>query len=423
MMSRMLKKAASVVIAALRGSTYRTEFVSPLRLLRTCWTAFLSILRDIHLLSMTCGPLGFLYATIVFPQSVRSPAATPMLIQTASQFAQLASLIFVLFCLGCNKESQAIVSIALHPTNADILYIATNDSVYKSRDGGQLWERFPSFSARRVTTLAIDPQFPATIYAGTMADAVYKSPDGGQHWLPHNVGLKEHVSFINQFVFHPTDHEQIYAATTVGAFYTKDGGREWEERMAGMKEVHIVVSIAMHPRDARILYAGTTGGIYRSDNAGMGWKKINNGLIPEQELMGAMALGVNVIVFDVINTDIVYAGTTKGLFRTATRGEQWERIGQPLPDLFVSSILLDPTQPQTLYIGGPGGVWKSPDSGQTWTAANSGLGSLNIRALAMSPRDSHILYAGTNGSGLYRSTDAGAAWTPLPLKAAPDQTQ
>ncbi|HEX6826791.1 MAG TPA: hypothetical protein VF077_10800, partial [Nitrospiraceae bacterium] len=156
-----------------------------------------------------------------------------------------------------------------------------------------------------------------------------------------------------------------------------------------------------------------------SDSAGMEWKKINNGLIPEQELMGGMALGVNAIVFDVVNPDIVYAGTTKGLFRTATHGVQWERIGQSLPDLFVSSILLDPTQPKTLYIGGPGGVWKSPDSGQTWAATNSGLGSLNIRALAMSPRDSRLLYAGTNGSGLYRSTDAGATWTPIPLKAAP----
>ena len=48
---------------------------------------------------------------------------------------------------------------------------------------------------------------------------------------------------------------------------------------------------------------------------------------------------------------------------------------------------------------------------------------LNIRALAMSPRDSHLLYAGTNGSGLYRSTDAGATWMPLPLKAAQAQTQ
>jgi photosystem II stability/assembly factor-like uncharacterized protein len=342
-----------------------------------------------------------------------------MLIRTASQLAQLATLIFALFSVGCQNDSEAIVSIALHPTNANILYVATNDAVYKSRDGGQLWERFPSFSARRVTTLAIDPQFPATIYAGTMADAVYKSPDGGQHWLPHNVGLKEHVSFINQFVFHPTDHDQIYAATTVGAFYTKDGGREWEERMAGMKEVHIVVSIAIHPRDSRVLYAGTTGGIYRSDSAAMGWKKINNGLIPEQELMGGMALGVNAIVFDVVNSDIVYAGTTKGLFRTATRGEQWERIGQSLPDPFVSSILIDPIEPKTLYIGGPGGVWKSLDSGQSWSPINNGLTSLNIRTLAMSPRDSQILYAGTNGSGLYRSIDAGAIWVPIPLKTAP----
>ena len=30
-----------------------------------------------------------------------------------------------------------------------------------------------------------------------------------------------------------------------------------------------------------------------------------------------------------------------------------------------------------------------------------------------------VLYVGTNGSGLYRSTDAGATWTAVPLKAAP----
>ena len=82
-----------------------------------------------------------------------------MLIRTIVQFASVA---LVLFCLGCQKDSEAIVSIALHPTNANILYVATNDAVYKSRDGGQLWEKFPSFSARRVTTVAIDPQLPAT---------------------------------------------------------------------------------------------------------------------------------------------------------------------------------------------------------------------------------------------------------------------
>ncbi len=319
---------------------------------------------------------------------------------------------------GCEKESKSIVSIALHPTNANILYVATNDAVYKSRDAGASWERFQSFSARRVTTIAIDPQLPATIYAGTMGDAVYKSPDGGQHWLPHNVGLKEHVSFVNQFVFHPALSEKIYAATTVGAYYTKDGGREWEERMNGMKEVHIVTSIAINAKDPTILYGGTTGGIYRSEDAATSWKKINNGLIPETELMASMALGVNAIEIDRINPDIVYAGTTKGLFRTANKGGQWERIGQSLPDPFISSVVIHPTEPSLIYIGGPGGVLKSTDSGKTWQAMNQGLATLNIRALAMAPKNSQTLYAGTNGSGLYRSTDAGATWTAVPLKSA-----
>lgn len=332
----------------------------------------------------------------------------------------LAAVFLLIFSMtGCQKDSEAIVSIALHPTNANILYVATNDAVYKTRDGGRLWERFPSFSARRVTTVAIDPQLPATIYAGTMGDAVYKSPDGGQHWLPHNVGLKEHVSFVNQFVFHPALSEKIYAATTVGAFYTKDAGREWEERMNGMKEVHIVTSIAIDPKDPTILYGGTTGGIYRSDDAAMSWKKVNTGLIPESELMASMALGVNAIEVDRTNPDVVYAGTTKGLFRTANKGVAWARIGQSLPEPFVSSIVIHPTQPSVIYIGGPGGVWKSTDSGVTWQAMNQGLTTLNVRALALSPQNSQTLYVGTNGSGLYRSTDGGATWTPLPLTPTP----
>jgi photosystem II stability/assembly factor-like uncharacterized protein len=333
-------------------------------------------------------------------------------------------LIFLLgLLLACGTREAAVVSIALHPTNPNIVYVATNEAVHKTRDGGATWEQFSSFTARRVTTLAIDPKLPATVYAGTMGDAIYKSPDGGQHWLPHNVGLKEHVSFVNEIIFHPDNTEIIYLATTVGAFVTKNGGREWEERMAGMKEVHIVTCITMDPQHPRLLYAGTTGGTYRSEDGGVSWQKKNSGLIPDEVLNAAMALGVNALAVDPLNSGIVYAATTQGLFRTTNRAEYWEQIGQGLAAQFISSLVLHPTSPGILYIGGPAGVLKTIDSGKTWQPHNQGLATLNVRTIAISATDPRLLYVGTNGSGLYRSTDGGEHWSAIPLTASLLATQ
>lgn len=319
---------------------------------------------------------------------------------------------------GCNRPSESVVSIAIHPTKPSTLYVATNDAVLKSRDGGATWSKMPTFSARRVTTVSIDPLFPATVYAGTMGDAVYKSPDGGQHWLPHNVGLKEHVSYVNQFVFHPEDSQTIFAATTVGAFATRDGGRSWTEQMAGMTEVHIVVTLAINPLNPQILYAGTTGGTYKSVDGAATWKKVNNGLIPERILEASLSLGVNLLAVDPQAPDTVYAATTKGLFKTTDGAQSWMRIGESLPDQFMSWVAVDPFSPHTLYIAGREGVHRSTDGGATWHAVNHGLTTLNVRCLLFSPHEARTLYAGTNGSGLYRSTDGGDNWTALPLTPA-----
>ena len=324
-------------------------------------------------------------------------------------------LVIGLLLLACGTREAAVVSIALHPSNPNIVYVATNDAVHKTRDGGATWEQFQAFTARRVTTLAIDPKLPATVYAGTMGDAIYKSPDGGQHWLPHNVGLKEHVSFINEIIFHPDNTELIYLATTVGAFLSKNGGREWEERMAGMKEVHIVTCITMDHRHPRVLYAGTTGGTYRSEDGGTTWQKKNSGLIPDDVLNAAMALGVNMLAVDPRNSDVVYAATTKGLFRSTNRGEYWEQIGQGLSNQFISTMALHPTDPNIFYIGGPDGLLKTIDGGKTWQPHNQGLTTLNVRTISLSRSDPQLLYLGTNGSGLYRSTDGGEQWTAIPL--------
>ena len=47
MVSRMLKKSASFVLASFRSSTYPRGYDSALHSLRPCWTNFLSILQGV----------------------------------------------------------------------------------------------------------------------------------------------------------------------------------------------------------------------------------------------------------------------------------------------------------------------------------------------------------------------------------------
>lgn len=90
------------------------------------------------------------------------------------------SLMMVNLLLGCTQRSDRVVAVAIHPVKPKLIYVATEEAVYKTRDGGTTWARLVEGLSRvRVMNLAIDPQLPANVFAGTLADGVYKSPDGG----------------------------------------------------------------------------------------------------------------------------------------------------------------------------------------------------------------------------------------------------
>jgi len=131
--------------------------------------------------------------------------------------------------------------------------------------------------------------------------------------------------------------------------------------------------------------------------------------------MASMALGVNGIAVDPTNSDVVYAGTTKGLYKSTDQGEHWAKIEGSIQNAYVSAIQMDPTHPSTLYLATSDRVQKSEDAGITWQPKINGLDATSIRSLQVSPSDPHVLYVGTNGGGLYRSVNAGESWTRLPL--------
>lgn len=313
--------------------------------------------------------------------------------------------------------------IQLHPKNSDIIYVATNDYIYKSRDAGQTWTNLSKgMSHSRVISMAVDPAYPATVYAGTKGDAVYKSHDGGQRWVSMRSGLDDATisSVVNQFVFDPTDSNHIFLATTMGVFETKNGGESWAKKMAGMKEVLMVVTLEMDPTRPAILYAGTSGGVYKTINEASHWEKVNNGLVSPDIVKSSRALNVTSVLVDPFEPETVYAGTLTGLYKTTDGAKSWSRIGLSLKDQMIIAMLLDRSKKGVVYIIGRGGVHRSDDGGATWKTMNNGFATTNVRSIVQSATDPKLFYAGTNGSGLYRSKDAGETWEALPaLSHAP----
>ncbi len=327
----------------------------------------------------------------------------------------LALLFLATSFAGCNR-SDPIVLIQLHPKNPDIIYVATNDYIYKTRDGGRTWANLSQgMSHSRVIAMGIDPAYPATVYAGTKGDAVYKSHDGGQRWASMRSGLDDATisSVVNQFLFDPADAQHIFIATTMGVFETKNGGEQWVKKMDGMKEVLMVVTLGMDPTRPSILYAGTSGGVYKSIDQASHWEKVNNGLVPPDMVKTSRALNVTAILVDPYEPDVVYAATLAGIYKTTDGGKSWKRIGVSLPDQMIMGMLLDRARRGVIYITGRDGVHRSDDGGTVWKLINRGLATTNVRAIAQSDIDPRVFYAGTNGSGLYRSQDAGETWEPM----------
>jgi len=116
---------------------------------------------------------------------------------------------------------------------------------------------------------------------------------------------------------------------------------------------------------------------------------------------------------------VLYAGTTDGLFKSAGTGSTALRF-EALPlDHFITAIVVVPSDPPAVLAATDSGIFRSADGGSTWQsspveAGGEMLFAVEFQALALDPRDPTIVYAGAGltgdggtDSGLFKSTDAG----------------
>lgn len=90
----------------------------------------------------------------------------------------------------------------------------------------------------------------------------------------------------------------------------------------------------------------------------------------------------------------------------------------------VNTLIVDPNNPNVYYMGTPsGGAWKSTDAGANWTPLTDFLSQIGTSAIAVDANNSNIVYIGTGDDdagdsdsiGMLKSTDAGATFNPTGL--------
>ncbi len=315
------------------------------------------------------------------------------------------------FSLDRDANGYEVNTLSIAPSQSSIIYAYLEEGgLLKSIDGGETWNT-PNDELSNVASLAVSPQNPNIVYAGT-GDGVYQSEDGGIHWQPIDNGLKDRWGrndSVSILLIDPQNPSIIYAGASGGVYKSADGGEYWAK--TDMRTGGCIKGLAIDTEDPQVIFAGTCSnisypGIYKSTNGGATWSLSNQGLDYPDITALAVAPG---------GKDIIAGTGGAGLFKSSDSGNSWHVSNQGVTSISPCHhcIVVDPQHPSTIYVGTfDSGIYKSEDGGLNWKPIYSGLRNLSFRTLTIDPKNSQHLFAMSNYT-VYESVDGGAHWQPI----------
>ena len=197
-----------------------------------------------------------------------------------------------------------------------------------------------------------------------------------------------------------------------GIWRSPDGGESWNRIGNGIWGQNDVLSLAVHPNDPSTLFAGTDDGIYKSANRGESFEKLG---FPDNRMK------VRRLAIDPSNPDTMFAGTLpSALFRSRDAGQSWQQLSVDLATECpavriprVTGLVVDPTNSNNIWAGiEVDGARRSLDGGETWTYVEGGLSDPDIHDVTVSPGDPTTVVVSTPRE-IFTSTDTGESWQAL----------
>lgn len=240
------------------------------------------------------------------------------------------------------------VPVVMDPTNSQVLYYGTY-RVYRTSNGAANWSaisgdltggqgsgnlQFPT-----VTTIAVAPSSPATVYAGTDDGHAWVTTNTGSSWTNVSAGLPNR--WVTRVAVDPQNRDIVY--TTVSGykwdepqphvFRSVNRGTNWSDISSNLPDGP-VNSIVVDPLDSNTLYVATDFGVFVSRNLGGRW-----------DVLGA-GLPLNPIC------DLCLHAPTRSLI-SGTHGRSMFRLSLPGPAGVEDEIAADASSRPTIELAGP----------------------------------------------------------------------
>jgi photosystem II stability/assembly factor-like uncharacterized protein len=249
----------------------------------------------------------------------------------------------------------------------------------RSTDNGDNWQLSANLP---VLAFAVDSF--NNIYCGTFV-GLYRSTDDGLSW--EQIGF-DNIPISTILI---ADHSGVICGTGYydngqGVFYSTDYGNTWDN--IGLN-AEVVLSLAFTSYGS--LLAGTSiNGVFETTDLGNNWVQHNNGLFQKQ----VFRLKVN-------DSDDIFVGSEfEGVFRSTDFGNNFKHVGLPISGIYNIAFLGD----SLVVAATVSGV-------QTYNRLTHKWDNIGLHAvLAVETDENGNIYAGTNGGGLFFSSDLGINW-------------
>jgi photosystem II stability/assembly factor-like uncharacterized protein len=205
----------------------------------------------------------------------------------------------------------------------------------------------------------------------------------------------------------PKNPETVYASACSGMYKSQNKAQLFH-RMLGLPHSAMRTRVLKQdPVRPNIVYAGTTGGLWKTVDGGDKWK-----LVSDDSVI------VNDVMISPQNPDHVLVATDRGgVLASNNAFATYETSNHGFAHRVIGGVVADDKDPNRIYVGvvndkSLGGVFVSDDGGSSWRQINSGLEERDILSLQQT-RDG-VLFAGTN-HGVFYLNSVGETWEPASM--------